>query len=189
MNGDFADMRRRLRLTLPTGWFADTAPVLDGLLSGFAAAWVSLYDLLQYVLIQTRVRTATGEFLELAARDYLSDSFLRRPNEADGDYRSRLLRAMGRTRATRPAIIAAAEAAGYTIEIFEAAQPGNTGAYNVPNGLAWSTVGGWGSIQMPFESLIVARATGAAFEDELWKNIADATPAGGASWMRISNAS
>lgn len=189
MNGDLADMRRRLRLTLPTGWFADTAPVLDGVLSGFAAAWVGLYDLLQNVVLQTRVKTATGEFLALAARDYLSDSFLRRSNEADADYRNRLLQAMGRTRATRPAIVAAAGAAGYTIEIFEAAQQGDTGAYNVPNGLAWSTVGGWGSIQMPFESLIVARATSAEFEDELWKNIADATPAGGASWMRISNAS
>lgn len=186
MIGDLADMRQRLRLTLPSGWFADAAPILDGVLSGFAAAWVGLYDLLQYVTSQTRVRTATGEFLALAAQDYLSDPFPRRPNESDSDYRSRLLQAMGRLRATRPAIVAAAAAAGYTVSIFEAAQPGDTGAYNVSTGLAWNTVGGWGSLEMPFESLIVAYPNGAAFEDELWKNIADATPAGGALWMRTS---
>ena len=189
MIGDLDDMRQRLRLALPTRWFADAAPILDGVLSGLGAAWAGLYDLLQYVITQTRVRTASGDFLALAAQDYLSDSFPRRPNEGDSDYRGRLLQAMVRSRATRPAIVAAATAAGYTISIFEAAQPADTGAYNVPTGLAWNTVGGWGSLEMPFESLIVARAGDAAFEDELWRNIANAAPAGGALWMRTSSAS
>lgn len=187
MIGDLADMRRRLRLTLPSGWFADVAPILDGVLSGFASAWVGFYDLLQYVTTQTRVKTATGDFLGLAARDYLSDVFPRRSAESDTDYRDRLFQAMARVRATRPAIVAGAAAAGYTVTIFEAAQPGDTGAYNVPAGLAWNTVGGWGSLEMPFESLIVAHPSGAAFEDELWQNIAHTTPAGGALWMRTTS--
>ena len=188
MIGNLADMLKRLRLTLPTGWFADSAPILDGVLSGFAAAWVILYNLLRDVITQIRVKTATGNFLELAAQDYLSDVFPRRSGESDGDYRGRLLPAMGRVRATRPSIIAAAAAAGYTVSIFEAAQPGDTGAYNICSGLAWNTAGGWGSLEMPFESLIVAYPSKAAFEDELWRNIADATPAGGALWMRTTSA-
>ena len=186
MIGDRGDLVQRLRLTLPTNWFAETAPILDGILTGFATAWTSLYDLLQFVIGQARIRTATGDFLDLAAQDFLSASFPRRLNENDDDFRSRLLQAIGRTRATKPAIIAAAAAAGYRVSIFEAAQPGDTGAYNISDGLAWNTVGGWGSLKMPLESLIVASSADGAVEDELWKNIAGAAPAGGTLWMRTN---
>ena len=189
MTGDQADMRQRLRLTLPGRWFGDVAPVLDGLLSGFASAWTGLYALLHYVITQSRVATATDDFLEMAARDFLSDPLPRRPNETDADYRRRLLLAIRRLRVTRPAIVAAADAAGYTLRIFEPAQPASTGAYNVPARLAWNTVGGWGSMQMPFESLIVALPGSAPFESELWQNVSHATPAGGALWMRVAAAS
>ena len=135
MRGDQADMRLRLRITLPSRWFGDVAPVLDSILSGLASTWSGLYDFLQFVIQQSRVSTATGNFLELAAQDYLSDTFLRRRNETDPDYRSRLEIAMSRLRATRPAIIAAAASAGYSLQIFEPAQPSSTGAYNEPCGL------------------------------------------------------
>ncbi len=187
MIGDPTDMRQRLRMTLPARWFSDVAPVLDGLLSGFALAWSSLYDLLQNVITQSRVSTATGNFLSLAAQDYLSDSFLRRPNETDTDYRSRLLVAMRRQRATRPAVVAAAASAGYALSIFEPAQPASTGAYNIPFGLAWNVVGAWGSMQMPLESLLVATPGNISFESELWQTIGNAAPAGGALWLRINS--
>ena len=35
--GSIADMLGRLKAVLPTRWFADETPVLDGVLSGFAA--------------------------------------------------------------------------------------------------------------------------------------------------------
>ena len=189
MIGDIDDIRRRIRLTLPTRWFGDVAPILDGVLSGLAAMWSTLYQLLLFVVQQSRMKTATGQFLEMAGRDYLSDDFWRRPNEADEDYRVRLLVALQRSRATRPAIIAAAASAGYTLSVFEAAQPADTGAYNVPTRLAWNSVGAWGSLQMPLESLIVARPLPEHFENELWKNLDKATPAGGALWVRIETGS
>ena len=55
----------------------------------------------------------------------------------------------------------------------------------VHNTLAWNSVGGWGSLQMPLESLIVANPGGAPFESELWQNVSNASPAGGAMWMRV----
>lgn len=189
MIGDQTDMLQRLRLTLPGRWFGDVAPVLNGLLSGFASAWANLHTLLLYVVTQSRVETATETFLDLAAQDFLSDGFPRRSNEADADYRRRLLMAMRRVRGTSPAIVAAADAAGYTLHIFEPAQPASTGAYNVSAGLAWNTVGGWGSMQMPLESLLVASPGSVAFEGELWRNVSHAAPAGGALWMRVAAAS
>lgn len=119
MTGDQADFRQRLRLTLPTRWFADAAPVLDGILLGFAASWSSLYSFLQFVIGQSRVKTASDEFLDLAAQDFLSPQLPRRPNETDDVYRIRLLAALRRSGATRPAIVDAAAAAGYTAQIFE----------------------------------------------------------------------
>ena len=74
------------------------------------------------------MRDSSVRCYPLAAQDFLSASFPRRLNENDDDFRSRLLQAIGRTRATKPAIIAAAAAAGYKVSIFEAAQPGDTGA-------------------------------------------------------------
>lgn len=188
MIGDVTDFRKRLRLGLPARWFDDDAPILDGLLSGFASAWAGFYDLLEFTRRQSRLRTASGSFLEIGARDYLSDDFPRRANETDDEFRGRLLNALQRTRGTRSAVRAAAAAAGYSLSIFEPAQPGDTGAYNVGPSLAWNCTGAWGSLQMPLESLAVAQPESQSFEAELWSNIAHAAPAGGAVWLNIRTA-
>ncbi len=185
MTGDVQDMRARLRLTLPSHWFADVAPVLDGLLAGFSSSWAALYGFLQLVRAQTRVGTAVEQFLDLAATDFFGARFSRRPGETDDAFRPRLQRAMLREHATRAALIAAAEEAGYTLQIFEPAQPSDTGVYNLPSGLAWSAAGGWGSLQMPFECLVTAQASAAAVRDALWQGVAETVPAGGAAWLRI----
>ena len=187
MTGDQIDMRHRLRLTLPARWFGDVAPILDGILLGFGSAWATLYQLLQFVIGQSRIKTATDVFLDMAAQDFLGDSLPRRPQEGDISYRTRLQAAMRRQQATRAAIVDAAYAAGYEVTIFEPAQPVNTGAYNVSSGLAWNVSGGWGSLAMPFECLVVAKPVGAPFENELWRNVSDAMPAGGAAWLRVTS--
>ena len=128
MTGDADDMRARLRLTLPAHWFADTAPVLDGILYGLSSAWVALFALLQFIKTQCRIGTATNGFLDMAAQDYLGAAVSRRTQETDDAFRARLLLAMQRGRATRQAIVDAAAAAGFTVQIFEAARPADTGA-------------------------------------------------------------
>lgn len=188
MIGDLDDMRQRLRLTLPTRWFADVAPILDGLLAGLAAGWSSLYGLLQLAIVQSRIATATSDFLDLAATDYFGTTINRRVGEGDQDFRARLRRALQRMRATRSSLGDAASEVGFTINIFEPARPADTGAYNTPAGLAWNTSGGWGSLAMPLECLVTAtrRPTG-AIDGALLPAIAESLPAGGAAWVRIQN--
>lgn len=187
MTGDQADMTRRLGLTLPTRWFSDTAANLAALLNGLAAAWSALYALLAVVRAQTRLATASDQFLDLAAVDFFASRFSRRPGESDASFKPRLFWAMGRERVTRSALQEIAQQAGYSLTIFEAAQPGDTGAYNIAAKLAWNTSGGWGSLQMPFESLVTATPspTG-SFEQELREGLAAAIPAEGALWLKIA---
>ena len=187
MMGDAEDMRQRLRLTLPSHWFSDVAPVLDGMLAGLSIVWAGLYDLLQFVRLQSRIQSATAEFLDLVATDFFGSGLARRAQEADDTFRSRLQRAMRRERATRAALIDVATEAGFSVRIFEAAQPTDTGVYNTCSGLAWNVSGGWGSLAMPFECLVTAQRGPAAVDDALWQGVADAMPAGGAGWLRIEN--
>lgn len=187
MIGDAEDVSKRLRLTLPVHWFADSAPVLDGLLSGLSSAWATLFNLLQVVRAESRISTADADFLDLAAADYFGLDFARRSGEADNSFRNRLKWALQRKRVTRGALVDVAAQAGFTLRIFEPAQPGDTGAYNTPAGLAWNVSGGWGSLQMPFECLITAARGPSSFDAELWRGIAEAMPAGGAAWLRIES--
>ena len=187
MIGDSPDMQQRLRLTLPTHWFADVAPVLDGLLAGLSVAWSSFYALLQLVKIQSRLATATDDFLDLAAVDFFGNAVARRTSETDAVFRARLLRAMRRERATRTSLADAASEAGFTVTIFEAARPADTGAYNVPAGLAWNTRGGWGSLEMPLECLVTAVRGAAAIDAALLPAIAESLPAGGVAWVRVTS--
>lgn len=187
MTGDQNDMWQRLRLTLPTRWFADSAPVLDGLLTGLGAAWSSLYGLLQFAILQSRMATATQDFLDMAACDFFGATIVRRTGETDDVFRARLRRAMQRLRATRSSLADAASEAGFTVSIFEPARPADTGAYNVPVGLAWNTSGGWGSLEMPLECLVTASRSAAAIDDALLPAIAQSLPAGGVAWVRIKS--
>lgn len=202
MTGDAEDMRARLRLALPDRWFADPAepaapaaanretlpagaPVLDGLLLGLGTAWAGLHALLGAVRRQSRRLTATGGFLDLSARDLFGGRLPRRSNEADGAYRDRIGRALRRDRGTRAALLdAAAEAGAGAVQVFEPAQPRDTGAYNGP-GLAWGVAGGWGSLAMPLECLVTVRR-GAATDAAVQAALADALPAGGAAWVRVT---
>jgi len=181
-NGD--DMRSRLRLALPSRWFGDAAPVLDGLLTGLGAAWAGLYELLGLVRLQSRRLTATAGFLDLTAQDLFGGRLPRRAGEPDEVFRARIGRALHRHRATRAALLAAAaeEGAG-SMRIFEPAQPQDTGVYGGP-GLAWGAAGGWGSLAMPLECLLVVHL-GAAAGPAMRAAMVEALPAGGVAWVRF----
>lgn len=183
MRGDQGDMAGRLRLTLPAGWAADRAPLLDALLGGLGAAWASMYELLRQVRLQSRLATVTGRFLDMACQDFFGGRFGRRAGEVDGQLRARLLRAMRREHGTRAALIAAASEAGYAAVVFEPARPADTGAYGVAAGLAWGLAGGWGSLSMPLESLVTVRAV--APVAEIGPALVETLPAGGVAWARV----
>ena len=179
MRGDLADMLARLRLALPRRWFADVAPVLDGLLSGLASGWVALYALLGVVRQQSRLATATDGFLDLASADLFGGGLPRRGGEADDAFRVRIGRALRRERATRSSLADAVAELGAVITVFEPERPLDTGVYGGP-GLAYGVAGGWGSLAMPLECLAVLTPD----TPDVQAALVQALPAGGVAWVR-----
>lgn len=156
MTGDQADMATRLRAALPQGWFADDAPLLAALLNGLAAVWAWLYTLLAYVQQQTRIASASDGWLDMIAQDYGGPGWSRDSGETDSAFRSRILYNLQRLRGTRIALVANVTAlTGRAPEIFEPANPTDTGGYNNAT-LGWNTAGGWGSLALPYQCFVMA---------------------------------
>jgi hypothetical protein len=161
MTGDQNDMTARLRAMLPTGWFADDTPILNGLLAGLANAWAWIYALLTYVQQQTRIATAGGGWLDLIARDFGGASWAREVGEGDAQFRARIQANLQRLRGTRAALIANLTAlTGRAPEVFEPANATDTGGLNTTE-LGWNAIGGWGNLQLPYQCFVRAyRPTG-----------------------------
>src|SRR6185437_6566224 len=133
--GDQQDMLRRIKAVLPARWFADTSPVLDGVLSGLAAGWAWVYGLLGFVVAQTRIATATGVWLDMIARDCFGTRLSRHGGQADDAFRARIQRELLRERGTRAAISAVLrDLTGRAPVIFEPGRIADTGAYNAAIG-------------------------------------------------------
>ncbi|MGU3387295.1 hypothetical protein ACLBYG_22485 [Methylobacterium sp. D53M] len=125
-----ADMLARLRALLPP-WFPDDDPILDGLLSGIAALLVFVLGLIAFAKLQTRVMSATGAFLDLAAFDLFGAQFRRRMNEPDASFQLRVRKEVFRPRNTRAAITqAVTDLTGIAPELREPWNPGDNGAWN-----------------------------------------------------------
>jgi hypothetical protein len=161
MTGDTQDMLARIKATLPQSWFADSTPILDGLLTGPAAIWSGLYALLTYTKAQTRIATATDSFLDAISTDFFGALLPRRTAEQDTPFRTRITRELVRQRNTRTAIISAlTDLTGRTPIVFEPSRPADTGAW-CGGTLAYGAAGGWGSLELPFQCFVTAyRAQG-----------------------------
>jgi hypothetical protein len=165
MKGDLTDIVSRLRTVLPKRWFAEQSPNLTAILQSIATPWVWLYDTISYVVLQTRLNTATDDWLDLIAYDYFGKQVGRNPGEPDAKYRVRVKAALQRDAATRSAISSGLEAlTGIRPIIFEPANCMDTGSYGAPSdrpgtvgtGLAYGLIGGWGSLEMPFQFFVTA---------------------------------
>jgi hypothetical protein len=155
MTGDTQDMLARLKLVLPARWFSDTAPIRDALLTGLASAWSGLYALLTFVQSQTRIATASGIFLDIAATDYLGNTLPRRAGEADAAFSTRIRQNLIQPRATRAGLVQAlVDLTGRTPVIFEPLNATDTGGYNV--NLGYNTLGGYGSMNLPYQFFLTA---------------------------------
>ena len=163
MAGDLADFVSRLRAVLPKRWFAERSPNLEAVLTSLAAPWVWLYGLISYVILQTRLMTASDEWLDLISNDYFGDRLDRKPNEADFSYRNRIQRALLHEAATRSAVSAGLESlTGTRPVIFEPANCMDTGSYgaladgpNMPGtGMAYGLAGGWGNLELPLQVFV-----------------------------------
>jgi hypothetical protein len=160
MTGDSDDIVARIKAVLPVRWFGDTTPILDSLLYGIAVVWSWAYGLLQTVITQARIATATGGFLDLIAADYFATRIVRASGQSDDSFRQTIMRELLRTRATRPALAAMiTDLTGRPPMIFEPARPADTGAWGTA--LAWGNqstagAGGWGSLALPFQCFVTA---------------------------------
>ncbi len=163
MRGDLSDFVSRLRSVLPKRWFADQAPHLTAVLTSLATPWVWLYDLLSYVVLQTRISTATGNWLDLIALDFFGSNLIRQSDESDSSYRSRILNTVLRGGATRPAVSAYIQLlTGSEPRIFEPARCSDTGSYSTlangplppASGLGYGVAGGWGNLSLPFQFFV-----------------------------------
>jgi hypothetical protein len=161
MIGDGNDMVRRMRATLPAGWFGDISPNLQAVLSGFGSAFSSCYDLIQYTISQSRILTAISSFLDLVAADFFGSGLARFPGESDTSLRSRILAALLQPRATRSALINVLQRLTGRIPIvFEPARPQDTGSYT-HGGAGYCVGGGWGNLELQFQFFVTAfRPTG-----------------------------
>ncbi|MGA9865700.1 MAG: hypothetical protein WBQ75_04590 [Acetobacteraceae bacterium] len=165
MLGGQQDIVDRIKVTLPSGWFPDSTPVLDALLGGLAAAWSWSYGLLQYVGTQTRLATTSDVWLDIAAQDFLGDR-ITRAGQSDSVFGSRLRAEILRSRGTRASLSSVlSDLTGRQPSIFEPTRPSDTGSWggggSFITGLAYGRAGGWGSLALPFQCFLTAyRPTG-----------------------------
>ncbi len=174
--GTCADMMSRMRAVLPPSWFPLTAPgattsatpVLDGVLSGIGCGWAYCYSLIQFVVQQSRISSATGSFLDMICADFFGTTVKRMPGEVDSGFRNKISANLLLPRATRPAVSQAIAALlGAAPILFEPFRAADTGGYG---GAATSGAGGGGgygtaglrlgSSTLPFQYLVAVSTDG-----------------------------
>lgn len=147
--GDADDMLRRQKALLARGWFSDSSPVLDAVLSGFSSIAAYVYDLLTYASRQTRIGTASDGFLDLAAFDFFGLRIKRRPDQADESFRQLILKEIFRERVTRKGIQGAvADLTNLDVRMFEPFNARDCGGLDTGY-LGFDTVGRYGAVDMP----------------------------------------
>lgn len=145
---------RRFREVLPTVWWGDTHPVLDAVLSALVATTIHVFQMIRFADLQTRIRTATGGFLDLISGDFFGTGLPRRESESDDRFRDRIRREIFRERVTRQGISKAIEdLVGTAPRIVEPQRPADTGAYGTPV-LAYGTAGCWGSRHLDYQAFV-----------------------------------
>lgn len=151
------DMLNRQKAVIPPGWFPSDTPVLDGLLSGFAAVAKHLYDLIEYSRLQTRIGSASDGFLDLIAFDFFGQRIRRRPGQTDESMRAMILKEVLRIRGTRKGLEnAIKDLTGTPVSTVELFDPRDCGGYDTGY-LGYDTAGLWGSVTNPRQILLNAQ--------------------------------
>ena len=182
MIGDAQDCLARIKAALPTGWFPDVTPVLDGVLSGPAYGWAWSYSLIGYVKAQARRLTASGVFLDMTAADFFGGYLSRFVNESDAALSGRIGRELFREKGTRAGLIAAlTDLTGRAPTVFEPGYTMDTGGYGVAGGMGYGIAGGYGSLALPFQFFVTAyRPHGGGIANSSgWRSLPVTSAAGG----------
>ena len=155
--GDTSDFLSRIKAVMPRGWFPDSTPILDGVLSGCAAGWSFCYAMIAFVRLQARRLTASGVFLDMLAFDFFRTFIVRRTNETDAAFSKRIGLEMFREKGTRAGLIKAlTDLTGRAPAVFEPRYPLDTGGYGVTGAMGYGAAGGYGSLLLPFQFFVTA---------------------------------
>jgi len=156
MVGEQADMVTRIKALLPNGWFSDSTPVLDAVLNGIGWALSSVYGLISYARLQTRIATATDGFLDLISFDFFGTTLPRKTSETDTAFRARISSELLLERSTRAGVTKALQMlTGRAPLILEPLRALDLGGLNTPL-MGLNTAGGLGSYFMPYQAFVVA---------------------------------
>lgn len=157
--GDQEDCARRIFGVLPAGWFRpalDDNPRLRAVLAMPAALGAMLFDGIGFARRQTRIATAAGGWLDLAAFDFLGLRVRRRPGQGDDAFRQRVQVEVLRPRNTRPALRRLLlDLTGREPTIIEPGRVQDTGGYGVAMG--YGAAGRYGNIALPGQAFIEVR--------------------------------
>jgi hypothetical protein len=102
--GDQNDIFNRLKGNL-VPWFGNDSPNVDALLQGTAQTDSTIYSLIADASLQCRIKTATGDALDLISLDFFGGKLPRHPQENDASFRNRILANLVQERATRKGMI------------------------------------------------------------------------------------
>ena len=129
--GDAADITTRLQRLLPARWFSTPAPNRDAILGGVADALAWAYSTIVWAKAQTRLLTSAYPMLDVWAYDYLGLSIVRRTNEPDAAFATRVKKEVLRERVTRNGMLQALlDLTGLAPVIIEPWNPGDCGAWS-----------------------------------------------------------
>jgi hypothetical protein len=159
------------------------------MLAGAAAGQAWAFQVLAFVMQQARISTATGFFLDAAAKDFLGNTLPRKPMETDDAYRARIRYSIFRPRATREAIRQALfDMTGYEPVMVEPWRPQDTGGWGA--GSYWGAMGAWGNEKLPHQAFITAYRplppTGSFAGLAGWGTLAGGWGVGNAYWSNQS---
>ncbi|PRP68689.1 hypothetical protein BUE93_20705 [Chromobacterium amazonense] len=155
MTGDQNDMLQRLKSLLPPTWFGDNTTIRDALLTAFSTALAWAYSLYLFAQAQTRIRTASGGWLDLIALDYFGNNLQRYPGQSDSSFLNRIQINLFRERTTRYGMAKVLhDLTGRWPTIIEPARPADVGGLGINIGLGCA--GAVGSISMPNQALVTA---------------------------------
>jgi hypothetical protein len=154
--GDVQDYVFRIKNKLPQKWFSESAPVLNGLVYGLAWSQAQTYAWIQYTIQQTRIGTATGQWLDDICRDFLGIKVYRNLNESDTVFRNRIKVEILRPKATRSALYQQLnDLTGFPPLLFEPRNASDCGGYSSltqsGGGVGYNKAGSNGSINLSFQ--------------------------------------
>ena len=153
--GTQQDIFERLKTLIPR-WFVDKQPILDAILWGFSAVYSWVYDFIQYAILQARIKTATGKWLDAIAFDFFGTRIYRRSGQNDAGFRKIIIANLFKEKSTRKAVHDTLnDLTGNKPKLFEPRNSSDTGGYD-RGGVGYGLAGGYGSMLTPSQGFVAA---------------------------------